>query len=406
MTVIALSSLLLSAGPAWSQSSATLTYAQVAAAVDAANPELAAARSRAAALRARIPQSWTPASPVFELERMFAPTGRSPLSADERSWNVQQELDLPPVYRYRRGAAGKAAAASAEEAAGVRRAVLARARAAFAELRLVWVERDLLDQNIEILRRVARVAEGKVAAGRAGQADALKAQVELSKMQGLREFKDHEIPVAEAELAALMGREPGALPRPETAAWPSIPPLEELQQAAAAGRPRLRAAVLESERAASASALARAEVLPTVMLKYRRRRAPMTGSTHDAMAGFRVPLWFWRPAAAIKEADAERSQARFEAEAARLETKAGVVSTYGHWTAAVRLAEVYRTAILPQAESALRTSEAAYQADRGGFLDLLDSQRSFLDLTLEYEKIRAEAAVHHGELEDMVGQEL
>lgn len=399
-------SLLSCSAPAWSQSSATLSFAQVAAAVEAANPELAAARSRAEAFRAQVPQSWTPNSPVFEFERMYAPAGRSPLDGDERSWNISQELDLPPVYLLRRGAARKAAAAAVEEASAVRRMVLARARAAFAGLRLVWVERDLLDQNIEILRRVARVAEAKVAAGRAGQADALKASVELSKMQGLREFKDHEVPVAEAELSALMGREPGGLPRPEDAGWARIPPLEDLQRSAAAGRPRLKAAVLEDQRAASASALARAELLPTVMLQYRRRKAPMTGSTHDAIAGFRVPLWFWRPAAAVREADAQRSRARSEAEAVRLETKAGVASTYGHWTAAVRLAEVYRTAILPQAESALRTAEAAYQADRGGFLDLLDSQRSLLDLTLEYQKMRAEAAVHLGELEDMVGQEL
>ncbi|TBR16996.1 TolC family protein [bacterium] len=397
---------LASSVPAWSQSSATLTYAQVAAAVEAENPALAAARARAEAFRARVPQAWTPASPVFELERMYAPAGRSPLDADERSWNVQQELDLPPVYLYRRSAARHAAGAAEAEAAAVRRAVLSKARAAFAALRLVWVERDLLDQNIEILRRVARVAEAKVAAGRAGQADALKASVELSKMQGLREFKDHEIPVAEAELSALMGREPGSLPRPADAAWPHVPSLEELQRTAAAGRPALKAAALTAERAESASSLARAELLPTVMLQYRRRKAPMTGSTHDAVAGFRLPLWFWRPAAAVREADAERATARAEASAVRLETKAGVLSTYGHWTAAVRLAEVYRTTILPQSESALRTAEAAYQSDRGGFLDLLDAQRSFLENTLEFEKMRAEAHTHQGELEDMVGQEL
>ena len=383
-----------------------LSWNEVARAVSSENPEVRAAQGMAQAAEAAVAGTWAPDSPSIELERMYAPTGRSPLDGDEKSWLVRQEFDLPPVSIIRRRAARSGASSAAARTAAVRRAVLAKARAAFAGLRLVWVERDLLDQNIEILRRVARVAEAKVAAGRAGQADALKAQVELSKMQGMREFKDHEIPVAEAELSALMGREPAGLPRPEDPAAHAVPGLDELQAAAAAGRPRLRGANLEAERAGAESALARAELLPRFMLQYRRRRAPMTGSTHDAVAGVALPLWFWGPASRVRAADAERSAARAEADAARLETVSGVLATRGHWAAAVRLAEVYRTAVLPQAEAALRTAEAAYQSDRGGFLDLLDAQRSLLDLTLEYERMRAEAQVHHGELEDMVGMEL
>ena len=73
---------------------------------------------------------------------------------------------------------------------------------------------------------------------------------------------------------------------------------------------------------------------------------------------------------------------------------------------ATKLQDDLVTQMLPAAESALRTAEAAYQSDRGGFLDLLDAQRSLLDLTLEHERLRAEAQMHRGELEDMVGQEL
>ncbi|MBI5595436.1 MAG: TolC family protein [Elusimicrobia bacterium] len=381
------------------------SWSEVAQAVSSANPEIRASEGMTEAAEAAVAGTWAPDSPSIEVERMYAPTGRSPLDGDEKSWLVRQEFDLPPASIMRRKAARRGAASAQARTAAVRRAVLARARAAFAGLRLVWVERDLLDQNIEILRRVARVAEAKVAAGRAGQADALKAQVELSKMQGMREFKDHELPVAEAELAALMGREPASLPRPEEPAPDAVPALKDLQLAAAE-RPRLRGAILEAQRAEAESSLARAELLPRFMLQYRRRRAPMTGSTHDAVAGVSLPLWFWGPASKVREADARRSASRAEADAARLETAAGVRTTHGHWAAAVRLAEVYRTALLPQAEAALRTAEAAYQSDRGGFLDLLDAQRSFLDLTLEYERTRAEAQVHRGELEDMVGKEL
>lgn len=405
MTVIALSSLLLSACPAWSQSTATLTFAQVAAAVDAANPELSAARARARAARAGIVQSWTPASPVLELERGGARLGSGPWDGPEKTWSIRQDLDLPSASYLKRKASAAGAEAADAEAGRVRRSVLRRARKAFADLRLVWVEKDLISQNIEIVRRVARVAEAKVAAGKAGQADALKAQVELSKLQGLEEFKAHEVRVYEAELAALMGREPGPLPRPEEPSEGAVPAEDALRRMAASSNPMLRAAALEGRRAEAESALAKAELLPKLMLQYRRRRTPR-GSSHDAVAGFTVPLWAWGPAARIRGAADAREAARAQALGARLDTAAGVRVAFEHWSAAVRLSEVYRTTILPQAEAALRTAESAYQSDRGGFLDLLDAQRSLLEMTLEHESLRAEAQMHRGELEEMVGTEL
>ncbi|TPW19501.1 MAG: hypothetical protein FD126_2621, partial [Elusimicrobia bacterium] len=117
--------------------------------------------------------------------------------------------------------------------------------------------------------------------------------MELSKLQGLLEFKAHEVHVAEAELSALMGREPGPLARPEEPSEPAVPAEGELQRRASTMNPMLRAAVLEDRRAAAEAGLAKAEFLPKVMLQYRRRRAPMTGTTHDAVAGFTVPLWLW-----------------------------------------------------------------------------------------------------------------
>lgn len=382
-----------------------LTYQEVAAAVEAANPELAAARLRADAAKAGVTQSWTPDSPVFELERMFGPVGGSPLNGPEKSWVVRQEFASPPVLALRRRAAQRASEASRFLAQGKKSELLSRARGAFASLRLAWVERELLDENIAILRRVARVAEAKLAASKSGQGDALRAQVELTRFLGLRESVDHDLAADEAELSALMGRAPAPLPRPE-AALPTPPPaLELLEAQAIAARPELRAAVLESERAQAGSALARAELLPMLMVQYRRRNAPMTGRTHDAMLGLSVPLWFWRPAAAIKQADAERGAARAESEAMRLATLSAVRAARERLAGAVRLAEVYRTAVLPQAESALRTAEAAYQSDRGRFIDLLDAQRTLWDLALEHQKILADAEDHRAQLARAVGKE-
>lgn len=404
MKAIVLPVILSSVVPAWGQSTGTLTYSQVTSAVEAANPELSSARARARAERAKVFSAWAPEGPVLELERAYAPTGSSPLSGPEKVWGLSQELDFPAATWLKRRAAAAMAEAAAQEAEAVRCALRARARAAYAALRLVWVERDLIAQNIEILRRVARVAEAKLSAGKAGQADALKAQMELSRMQGLLEFKEHETPVAEAELSALMGRAPGPLPRPESGSEAPIPALADLQRLAAEFRPERRAAFVAARQARAESALAKAELFPKVMLQYRRRTEAMRGPTHDAVAGLSLPLW--GGAATAVGASRAAAAAADGARAVDLDTLAGVAVAHGHWSSAARLAEVYRTAVLPQAEAALRTAEAAYQADRGGFLDLLDAQRSLLEMTMEHERLRAEATKSRGELERMVGREL
>ncbi|MBI3298946.1 MAG: TolC family protein [Elusimicrobia bacterium] len=393
-------------GPAWGQpSSGTLSWAEVAAAVEAANPELAMARAKAQAVGARVAQAWTPDAPTVEFERMLGPVQRSPLDGDERSWVVRQQFAAPPVLYWRKQTASRAARAEEQRVLAKRNELSARARQTFALLRLSWVEREVLDEGITILRRAARVAEAKVAGGKASQTDALKAQTELSRMLGLREAVERSVTATEAELSALMGRRPGPLARPAPAQTQPPPALAALE-GAAAGRPELRAAVLDGDRAAATAAAARAEWLPMLMAGYRRRSAPMTGRTHDALLGLSVPLWYWRPAAMVKEADAERRMAVSEAEAVRLDTAAMVRASHERLLAALRLAEVYRTAVLPQAEAALATAEKAYASDRGGFLDFLDAQRTLIDLTLERERALADAEARRAELARAVGKEL
>ena len=73
---------------------------------------------------------------------------------------------------------------------------------------------------------------------------------------------------------------------------------------------------------------------------------------------------------------------------------------------AQRLAESYRTSLLPQAESALTVAESGYQAGRSSFLDLLDAQRSLLSFKLEYYRYLADYEQRAAELERVIGGEL
>lgn len=401
---------LAAAVPARAQapSTATLAVAQVLEQAERANPEILAARKRWEAVRLRVRQAATPDKPRLDLERMYAPT--SPLtSADERSVSVTQELPFPTTLLLRRGVASKDAAMAEQAYRAKVREVLARARTSFAMLYLAQRSLEIFKENIDLMRRFAKVAESKYAAGHATQSDALKAQVELTKMLNMNIIFAQEEASAQAMLNALLGRraaEPtGIAAEPDARA--GLGRLEELESAALSGRPELLEARLGAERAGKAVALARSEFLPDLMLTYRRRRMQMAATTtHDAILGLSLPLWFWKPAAMVAEAKAEREMSSAELEGMRLMTLSELRSAFVRAQTAQQLAENYRTSVLPQAEAALKVAESGYQAEKITFLELLDAQRSLLDFRVEYHQYLAEYQMRLAELERSVGGRL
>ncbi|MEQ1918134.1 MAG: TolC family protein, partial [Elusimicrobiota bacterium] len=303
-------------------------------ALDAArrgNPEIRVALKRWDAARKKIVSEATPDKPRLDIERMYAPSGKTPLNgADEKSLSITQEFPFPTTLYLRGSRASKAAAISEQVYRAKVREVLAKTRTSYAMLYLSIKSRGLLEENIELMRRFAKVAESKFAAGTGGQSDALKAQVELTKMLNMGLIVNQERELASAMLNALMGRsaeeglgtpgdvEPGRLDKAR----------EELAAVAFARRPELRQAALAAELSRTSLSLARSEFLPDIMVSYRSRKDPMRGRTSDAVLGLSIPLWFWKPAAMVAEAAAEKEMADAELESARLMTAADLRTAF------------------------------------------------------------------------------
>ncbi len=387
-------------------STGSITLRQVLALAERENPEILAARKRWEAARRRIAQEATPEKPRVDLERMYSRGGLLG-SPEEKSFSVTQEIPFPTTL-YLRGSRASKEAGMAEQAYRAKvREVLARTRSAYAMLYLSYKSLDLYNENIELVRRFARVAESKYAVGHASLLDALKAQVELTKMlnMGVVIVQDKEL--AQAMLNALLGRPQAPLGLPRDPDKPRLDArLEDLEGLALSGRPELREAFLATERASRSLALARSEFLPDLMVQVRRRTDPMRGVTHDGILGFTLPLWFWKPAARLEEARAESETSEAELKAETLMTLSELKSRWVRTKTAQRLAEIYRTSVLPQAEEALKVAEAGYQAEKTSFLDLLDAQRTLLDFRLEYYQYVAEYEQRLAELERVVGREL
>lgn len=372
------------------------------------NPEILAAKRRWEAARAKILQEATPDKPRLDIEKMYAPSsGRITDQAAEQAVAVTQSIPFPTSFYFKAGRAAVEAGMAEEAYRAKVLDVLTRARHAFVMLYFSERSLEIYQENADLLRRFSRVAESKYAARKGLQSDALKAQVELTKMLNMTVIAEADRESAAAELNALMGRDADSpIGQPKD---PDSKALAEGYEAFKAGalknRPELREAELASRKAGKTLALARSEFLPDLTATYRRRTDPMRGRTYDGVLGLSLPLWFWKPAAGIRQARLERDMAAAEAEAMRATTLSDIKSAYVKAKTSARLAEIYRTSVLPQAEAALRVAEAGYQADKAGFLDLLDAQRSLLSFRLEYYQIVSDYEARLAELDRVAGRE-
>lgn len=392
--------------PSRAQAPDALTLPAVLEAARRDAPSVRAAAMHRDAERALVKSEATPDKPVLELERARGPVGSPVQNGPEKSWSVSQDMPFPTTLFYRgRAAAREADAAEAQARAAVIEAT-ARAREAYADL--YEAERSLLflDEIVDLLRRFSRVAESKYAAGKGTQADAMKAQLELTRMLNEKALAEAAVEGARGALNAAMGRDedrPLATPAPPASPLPSASE-SELRAIALAENPALAAAVRESEKARAELGMKRSEWLPDLSLRYRRR-AENGARSHDASLGLSIPLWFWKQAGATSHAGYEARYAQAVSEGERLDVLAALRAARASVLTEARLREAYRTTVIPQAESALRSAESAYQSDRAGFLDLLDAGRSLITARLESARHEADFERALAALSRAVGRE-
>ena len=67
---------------------------------------------------------------------------------------------------------------------------------------------------------------------------------------------------------------------------------------------------------------------------------------------------------------------------------------------------MYRGALIPQAEQALAATREGYSAGKNSFLDLIDTQRTLLELSLSLEKSRTDRAKSLAEIRMLTGEDL
>jgi outer membrane protein TolC len=132
-----------------------------------------------------------------------------------------------------------------------------------------------------------------------------------------------------------------------------------------------------------------------------------SGTTTDPMDGrdswmfplrFTVPIWQNRIIPEIQEAGemlkANQAKLLSAKNAAFFEVK----DAYYRYDAAMKVADLYEDAVIPQAQLALSADQAGYEANKSDFLNLLDSERVYLNAKLSKIQFFTEALKGYSDL--------
>ena len=176
--------------------------------------------------------------------------------------------------------------------------------------------------------------------------------------------------------------------------------------------PDLRMLDREIEASGKMVALARKERLPDLefgigwMMARDEGSADMPGGNRDPlmlMIGMELPLSFGRYRAAEKEAVAGRGAAELERKERLNSLQAGLQKALFEYRDAGRKVELYREALIPKAEQSLTAAREGFSSGKNSFLELIDTQRTLLELALALEESRVNRSRSLAEIRMIVG---
>ncbi|MBC18455.1 MAG: sulfonate ABC transporter substrate-binding protein [Desulfovibrio sp.] len=276
---------------------------------------------------------------------------------------------------------------------------------------------EITEENIELMRYLEKIATSRYTTGSATHADVIRPQVELGKLEDrLNSLRDYQKPLA-AKLNSLMDRpESTNIPFPESIPVMSIVDTDEsLLNQLLQSNPNLDylESVMKQEEANKA--LAEKNYFPdftfgidVTEVDDSRNPGVMGDGQNPVMTtmSFNVPIWMDARSAAVEEGTAKILAAKRNRLGLQRSLQADLEMALYKYRDAGRKINLYRDTLIPKAEQSLGVSLEAFMTGQGTSLDLIDSEKTLLELQLAYYRALTDQAQRLAEIETLVGREL
>lgn len=365
-----------------------------------ANPSLKAFEARHAAALERVTTAGTLPNPKFQVTH-FVEAVQTRTGTQENSFILSQAIPWFGKLDRRE----EAASAEAEALMFLfedRQLTLAReVSVRFYEYGYTGRAIGLTRENLGLLQQLEPIVQDRVRSG--GDLNSLlRLQVEIARMDDRLQTLDKKRDEQSARLAALLALvAPKALPWPD---WEAPEPVtlnsRALEIAIEENNPAL--AMLD-RKVASAEArreLARYESYPDLNLgvnyiqlgRYPDSVIPDAGrDPWGVSVGISLPIWGDRNNAVRAEAASAKEAAEHERRDREYRLKAELTANVSRNEDANRRLRLYGDDLLGLAKQALEITQTSYEAGNATVLEVIDSERSLLELQLQYWRAAADA---------------
>lgn len=378
-----------------------------------ANPEIRAAVRRLSLVQMKTTTARSLDDPMLEVRDWSTPL-RQPwdLNQAQLMFMVQQPFPNRQKRDLRARVAGDDVEVAAEELEALRQEVDANVRKACADLMRNADEMKLHDRQAALLKEALAAALASYTTGKVPQADVLRAQMALTRLNEHLIDLEEERDSARARLNTLLGRRPDeAVEIAGKYATPALlPAIEDLERVAIEHRPELAGLRKQVARSRDQGQLARLAMKPGFTAGVGYMVMPAGSASRNA---YMAELAMTLPGLNRERHDGEAKQADAATDVAKAELEARTAMVFSeirqaqiNVLAAQKRIKLYRDTLLPQAEAAFKASAAAYQNNRTEFQMLIDSQNLLLDIQTACYKASAASDAGMAQLERAIGAPL
>jgi outer membrane protein TolC len=382
-------------------STVVLTVDQAVAEAREASPDIRAAMRRLSFAQTKTTTARSLDDPMLMVRDWQTPFAKPwDLNQAQLMFMVQRTFPNREKRDMRARVVGDNVEVAAEDLETLRQEVAAQVRNICADLMRNADAFEVHDHQAALLKEALSAALAEYTTGKLPQADVLRAQMAVTRLNEHMIELEQERDSARAQLNALLGRRPdeavaitGRYSEP-----PTVPAIEELEHMAIEHRPELAALRKQIATSQDEGRLARMATKPDFTVGLGYMLMP-TGSTYRNayMAEFAMNMPRFnrdRHDQEAKQADAATAVTQAELDmrtnAVFLEVRQAQIDLL----AAQKRVKLYRDTLLPQADAAFKAATAAYQHNRAEFGSLIDSQNLLLDVQTAF--YNAEAAVDTG----------
>ena len=374
-----------------------------------ANPQLREALARYRTAIQKIPQVTALPDPMLNFTQ-FARSPETRVGPQTSSVMLSQRFPWFGKLDLQGKAATREASAIYEQSRAMERKLAAQVKDAFFDLAYIDRADDIARAEVLLLEHFEQLAQTRYATGVGLQQAVIKIQAEITKILNRLELLNQQRESAEARLNKLRSRSPEEAVAPIRLA--DLMPAEReialdlnmLYRMGEDNRPDLRAALDQIEKGELNVERARKDYWPDVtlsagMVNVDTRQdppgilAPPPANGKNVLnvsVGINIPLRRDKYRAAELAAAEGIVASRDRYQSIVDDMKFEIRDAVNRIETLVRQLNLYEQILVPQAESALASTESAYETGQVGALDLLDSERVLLAIRLARARMGAD----------------